>query len=108
MRIKHLNYTGIFLDDGTHMTWIYGLPLKYPEGVKPGDKAKLKVIGVYEDDQVSCLVVEWNNKKKQPPGTLLHVTTKVQNGGKPMMSGKRATEKGYDKTKTYFLEGIWK
>ena len=105
---ENLNYTGIFFQDGTHMTWNYGFPLIYPKDTKQGDKAKVKVIGKYEDNQVQCWVVEWDEYTKQPKGTLLHITTKVENGGKPFMSGLRATEKGYEKIKPFVLNGIWK
>jgi len=108
MRLSKLNYTGIFLKDGTHMTFNYGLPLEYPKDIKSGDKAILKVVGEYSDDQVSCLVVEWNGIKKQPSGTLLHITTKVQNGGKPVQSGQRATKNGYNKITPYKLNGVWR
>ena len=114
MRLKNLledsklNYTGIHFENGTHMTWNYGFPLVYPEGVKVGDEAKVKVIGKYEDEQVACYVVEWNSHKKQPKGTLLHVTTKVENGGKPVMSGQRATDKGFEEVKPFILKGVWK
>lgn len=113
MKLKNLleskqTFTGIFFKDKTHMTWHFGTPLEWPEGVNPGDTTKVKVIGTYSDDQVSCYVVEWENYKKQPGGTLLHITTKVENGGKPVMSGERATEKGYTKIEHSYLEGIWK
>lgn len=106
---RKLNYTGIFFKNGTHMTWHYGFPLERPDGVSEGDTTKVKVIGEYEDDQVKCLVVEWENHKKQPNDkTLLHITTEVRNGGKPVMSGQRATKYGYEKVKPYYLDGVWK
>ncbi len=103
-----LNYTGVFLEDGKHMTWNYGFPLEYPKGVKAGDKVTLTVVGNYEDDEVSCMVVRLGVANKQPKGTLLHITTKVAQGAKPVMSGLRATEKGFDKVKPYTIEGKWK
>lgn len=106
---QKLNYTGIHFDDGTHMTWKYGFPLEYPEGVEVDDKAEVKVVGTYEDEQVACYVVEWKTHKKQPKKeTLLHVTTKVENGGKPVMSGQRATDKGFEEVKPFILKGVWK
>lgn len=106
--LSKLNYTGIFFKDGTHMTWNFGFPLAYPKGIESGQLAKVKVIGKYEDDQVACWVIEWENHTKQPKGTLLHITTKVTNGGKPVMSGLRATEKGFEEVKPFYLEGVWK
>jgi hypothetical protein len=69
---------------------------------------KVKVVGEYSDDQVACYIVEWEGITKQPKGTLLNITYRVSNGGKPVMSGIRATEKGYNKIKNFYLEGIWK
>lgn len=103
-----LNYTGVFLENGKHMTWHYGLPLEYPKGVKAGEKVTLTVVGEYKDAEVSCLVVKLGVTAKQPKGTLLHITTNVADGAKPVMSGLRATEMGYDKVKPYTINGVWK
>jgi hypothetical protein len=103
-----LNYTGVFFKDGKHMTWNFGFPLTYPDNVKVGQTVKVKVVGKYEDDQVACWVVELDGVKNQPKGTLLHITIKVENGGKPVMSGLRATEKGYEKVEPFYIEGEWK
>ncbi len=105
---KKIAFTGIFFKDKTHMTWHHGSPLKRPEGVEPGDKARVKVVGKYSDNQVACHIVEWEGKKKQPSGKLLHITTRVTNGGKPVMSGERATKKGYKEVTPFYLEGAWK
>ncbi len=100
------NYTSIVFPDGKHMTWHYGTPLKYPHGVSPGDKTKVDVVGFYKDDEVECWVVEWDGHKTQPnKDTLLHITTKHK--GKPVLSGKRATENGYTKMPKTHLEGVW-
>lgn len=104
---EKLNYTGIKFKDGTHMTWVYGTPLKRPENVNIGDKTKVKVIGKYSDKDIACWVVEWEGKTKQPSGTLLHITTRVDNGAKPIMSGQRATQKGYKKVEPFYIEGVW-
>jgi len=109
---QKLNYTGIFFKNGTHMTWNYGLPLERPEGVESGDKIKVKVIGSYEDEQVACNIIELNinntiHKTQPNKTTLLHVTTKVENGGKPVMSGQRATKNGYEKITPFYLDGVW-
>jgi hypothetical protein len=90
------------------MTWNFGFPLVYPKNVNVGDKVKVKVVGMYEDDQVACYVVELDGITNQPKGTLLHITTKVENGGKPVMSGIRATENGYEKVEPFYLDGVWK
>ena len=104
-----LNYTGVFLEDGKHMTWNYGFPLEYPKGVNAGDNVTLTVVGNYEDKEVSCLVVKLGVIDKQPnKDTLLHITTKVAQGAKPIMSGIRATEHGYSKIKHYTIDGVWK
>ena len=67
------------------------------------------MIGEYEDEQVACWVVEYEGIKTQPgKEKLLHVTTKVENGGKPVMSGERATEEGFKPVEPFYLEGIWK
>ena len=86
-----MNYTGIFLND-SHMTWNFGFPLVYPEGVKPGDPAEIKILGRYDDEDVSCWICEFNDHYTQPKGTLLHITIETRNGAKPVMSGLRATQ----------------
>lgn len=105
-----INYTGIFFKDGSHMTWKYGTPLQYPPGVKPGDKAKVTVRGHYEDSEVGCLVVSWEGHNEQPGAApkLLHITTKCVDGAKPVLSGVRATKKGFQPCGEYELEGEWK
>lgn len=109
------NYTGIFFDDGTHMTWNYGSPLKYPVGVKAGDKMTVEIYGKYQDADVGCWVVKFAKFAKfgiyenQPNGTLLHITFKALNGTKPVESGKRATSKGFKKlANVRFKTGTWK
>jgi hypothetical protein len=101
------NYTGVFLKNQKHMTWNYGFPLQYPNGVKVGDKVDLTVVGEYKDNEVECLIVKLGELEKQPSGTLLHITTKVYEGGKPVMSGLRATKKGYQEIENYTIKGIW-
>ena len=60
-------YTGIFFDDGTHMTWNFNPPNPdFPIGVKEKDSATVRIIGKYEDKDVACLVVEWKGNKYQP------------------------------------------
>lgn len=60
-------YSGIFFADGTHMTWNYNPSNpSLPEGVKDGDSATINLVGVYEDDEVGCLVVSWNGFTHQP------------------------------------------
>ena len=104
----NLNYTGLFFEDGTHMTFKYGMPKEYPPNVNPGDRDFVTVIGKYEDEQVSCWVVKYKNYTHQSNGTLLHITTKVQNGGKPAMSGQRATKLGYVPVSEFKIFGEWK
>lgn len=104
----HPLYSGIFFADGTHMTYEFkpGNP-SLPKGVSEGQRATVKVIGTYEDEQVACLIVKYGSMTKQPGGTLLHITTKAD-GAKPVESGKRATQKGYERCKPYSLNGTWK
>lgn len=105
----NLNYTAIFFDEGTHMTWKYGTPKEYPPGVHSGDNAQVKVVGKYEDEQVGCWVAKYKEHATQPGNNkLLHITTTVQNGGKPVMSGERATKFGYEKITPFILAGVWK
>lgn len=106
-----LNYTGIFFENGTHMTWNFGTPLEYPKGVKAGDKSTVVVHGIYADNDVECFIVSYETFMYQPKGTLLHITTKVQNGAKPVMSGQRATatpSKIQYFEEPFYLTGEWK
>jgi len=106
--MKKVNYSAVFFPDGSHMTWYYGDSSVKPSGVKSGDKARVKVIGKYSDDQVACWVVQWKDYKNQPSGKVLHITSKVQNGGKPYQSGQRASQNGYKKIdKPFYIDGVW-
>jgi hypothetical protein len=60
-------YSGIFFPNGHHMTWNYapGNP-KFPEFIKEGDPAVVQVVGIYEDDEVGCLIVNYNGEIHQP------------------------------------------
>lgn len=60
------NYTGLFFEDGTHMTWAYGKGLCFPEGVKEGDKGTVDILGGYSDNEVACLVVSYKGQIHQP------------------------------------------
>lgn len=60
------NYTGIFFNDGTHMTWVYGKGKTFPAGVKEGDFGDLEVVGTYSDADVSCYIVTFNGITHQP------------------------------------------
>jgi len=102
-----LTYTAIFYDNGLHTTWHFD-PIdkpKFPKGVKEGDPAIVKVVGEYEDNEVACLIVEWQDIKYSYQNTLLHITTKALIN--PKYSGIRATQNGYKAIKPYFLEGVW-
>lgn len=102
------NYTSIYFPDTRlHMTWNFGTPLKYPLNVKPQENAKVIVVGKYNDKDVSCLIVTYNGITHQPCGTLLHITTRFDNGVKPVESGRRATKNGYKKIEHYELNGFW-
>lgn len=103
------NYSCIYFQDTKlHMTWHFGTPLTYPNGVNKGDEAEVIVVGKYNDNDVSCLIVGFKEFKEQPRGILLHITTRVENGAKPFDSGIRATKNGYKKIKTpYVLKGVW-
>jgi len=63
-------YTGVFVKiagKDLHMTWDFNpQKCKFPEGVRDGDKAKLTVYGFYEDEDVECLIVKWEDKLTQP------------------------------------------
>jgi len=97
-------YSGFFLEDGTHCTWEFNPgKCELPQGISEGDEVTLLRVGKYSDEDVECLIVRLvlpgsvNGKiQKQPSGTLLHITTRCENGVKPVESGLRATEKGYD------------
>jgi len=106
--IKH-TYTGIFFEDGTHMTWHFDLEniLFFPDGVEEGDFAIVKVVGKYEDEEVACFIVEWEEKSKTDIGIYLHITTKAKI--EPYYSGIRATENGWKYLdRPYYLKGIWR
>ena len=90
-----VNYTSVKVDDvDGHITWQYGLPLRYPDGVSPGDRTKVTFVGIYEDTQVSCHIVRIGELTEQPKGTVLHLTIQA-NGVAPVESGRRATENGW-------------
>ena len=101
-------YTGIFFEDGTHMTWhfdIESLP-KFPYGIQEGDMGTIKVIGRYEDEEVACLIVEWEEYIFSLLNVYLHITTKALI--EPQYSGIRATEFGWDAIGIpYCLTGKW-
>jgi len=93
-------YSGFFLEDGTHCTWEYA-PRKctLPEGIQEGDEVTLFIVGEYADDEVKCDVVQLVTPSgrvfvAQPDGTVLHITRYV-NGVSPVVSGQRATSKGF-------------
>ena len=60
------NFTGLFFNDGTHMTWAYGKGLCFPEGVKEGDFGDVEFVGKYSDSEVACFVVTYNGLTHQP------------------------------------------
>jgi hypothetical protein len=60
------NFTGLFFNDGTHMTWAYGKGLCFPEGVKEGDYGTIEFVGKYSDSEVACFVVTFNGLTHQP------------------------------------------
>jgi len=102
-------YTGIFFENDLHMTWSFDIeemPL-FPEGIKEGDGAIVKIVGEYEDEEVACLIVHWQEQTHNPQGVYLHITTKANIA--PYYSGLRATEQGYYiYEKPYYLLGSWK
>lgn len=102
------NYTGIFFQDGKHMTWNFGSSNVFPNGINRNDEATVTIIGKYSDKDVSCLIVEWNGITNQPSGKLLHITTRCENGVSPSESGVRATKYGYQKVEQYQIKGVWK
>jgi hypothetical protein len=90
------NFTFIEVDDiEGHVTYQYGLPLRYPDGVAPGDRVKVTFVGIYQDDEVGCHIVQVGALETQPSGTVLHLTTSTKNGVAPVESGRRATEHGW-------------
>ena len=60
------NFTGLFFNDGTHMTWAYGKGLSFPEGVSEGDFGTVEFVGKYSDAEVACWVVTYNGLTHQP------------------------------------------
>lgn len=60
------NFTGLFFNDGTHMTWAYGKGRCFPNGVKEGDFGEIEFVGSYSDKEVSCCIVTYNGLTHQP------------------------------------------
>ncbi len=102
-------YTGIFFENDLHMTWVFDIeeiPL-FPTSIIENDKAVVQIVGEYKDEEVACLIVQWQSNTHNPQGTYLHITTKADI--EPYHSGLRATEYGYTLYENpYYLLGIWK
>ena len=108
MNRSKVTYTGIFYENELHTTWHFD-PINqptFPQGIKEGDYAIIKVVGEYEDSEVACLIVEWRGIKYNPQSILLHITTKALI--EPKYSGIRATQNGYRAIEPYFLKGVWR
>ncbi len=101
-------YTGIFFENRLHMTWHFdslNTPL-FPDNIKEGTSTVVEVVGEYEDEEVACLIVRWQDVVYNPQNVYLHITTKALI--EPQYSGIRATKNGWKVIKTsYFLHGIW-
>jgi hypothetical protein len=98
-------YSGFFYTEpnGTkrHATYQFGSDCRLPEEVGEGDDVTLKVVGLYGDDEVECLIVEVHLANQviyhQPNEnqTVMHVTVWSADGVSPVQSGLRATENGW-------------
>jgi len=101
-------YTGIFFKDNLHMTWHFDINRNpsFPKNVKEGDIAEIQVVGEYEDNEVACFIVRWNDFSHNPQKDFLHITTKALIP--PQYSGIRATKNGWNYLKKpYILKGVW-
>jgi len=102
-------YTAVFFQNNLHMTWHFdaeNTPI-FPHGVDEGMSAVVRVVGKYEDNEVACLVVEWEGEKFSREGIYLHITTKALI--EPYYSGVRATQNGWEAlAQPYYLLGTWK
>ena len=103
MKKKNL-YSGFFYRDpltgeNRHTTWEFGFDCELPEGVSEGDEVELEIVGGYEDDDISCLIVHlWIGERvftHQPSEMILHVTMRTSNGISPVQSGIRAMKNGW-------------
>ena len=121
MRKTEINlYTSIEINSlGLHMTWDFNPgKCEFPEGVEEGQKDTLTVVGRYEDKDCRCLIVSFKDgsldtQRRQPSGTLLHLTEHVSNGVTPYECGQRATKNGdritwFISADEYNLVGVWK
>ncbi len=102
-------YTAIFFQNNLHVTWHFdaeNIPT-FPDGIREGMSAIVKVVGEYEDAEVACLVVEWEGHKFSRSDVYLHITTKALIA--PYYSGVRATQNGWEALeRPYYLLGHWK
>jgi len=95
-------YSAFFLGDGKHCTWEFA-PEKCTLPCDKGEEVLLEVVGKYQDDEVSCLIVEAILPSSQrlthqkDGATLLHITTFCKEGVSPVESGRRATSRGYQR-----------
>ena len=113
-------YTSMEIESlGLHMTWDFNPgKCKFPKHIKEGQIDTLTVEGVYEDKDCRCLIVSFKDgnldkQKRQPNGTLLHLTEHVSNGVTPYECGQRATKNSdritwFIPDEKYKLIGVWK
>ena len=113
-------YSGFFVEkissDGkkagvtknSHITYEFGNNCKLPEGISEGDMVWFKQVGIYNDDEVTSIIVEVypvvktngvthlkddSFYRSQPSSTPLHITVRndgvsaVQGGVRPKLNG---------------------
>jgi len=110
-------YSGVFLDPSQkikgHMTFDFDPGnCILPGSTEPGDRALLRVVGNYSDDEgYEALIVRVVNPRlsHQLNGeTVLHISTGVPEGGTPVETGVRASSRGWKPLEEeYLLKGTW-
>jgi hypothetical protein len=112
-KAKQKIYSGVFMNDGSHVTWNFARPPAKPimmKGKSNGDMEEVKVIGKYKDDNCTCDIVKIGDITHSPfNGNILHITRSTK-GIQPYEVGVRATNnkdniEWFDKEKT--IVGFW-
>ena len=71
-------YSGVFFDNGLHMTWEFGKNCSLPKGVKEGDEEQVCLLSVVTKQKIGvyCCKFKLNGKDilEQPNSTPLHIT----------------------------------
>jgi len=112
-------YTGVFLPQANyHITYHFNptSPTFPNNSIIEATKAKIAIVGEYEDSQVRCYICEIHLKSgivlktQKDSDRLLHITVWTAKGVKPVQSGINATNH-QDKIKkipTIYLIGYWR